>query len=147
MQIIDQIIKIVSVFILAIFTYIVLTSLLISGLSSNSLLIIKDFIVNLFTLRIFDEERFIGIIILLVGMPAIIINYLSKIISIKLNFFILPIISILLLFIFSIIYLIFFKFEESMDFGLGMILYLGTALIFQIFFSLTISFLRLFKKR
>lgn len=92
--------------------------------------------------RILENSFEIGALILLVGIPAIVINYLSKIFPIKYNFIILPIISFPLVFLLAIIHAI--NFEDTSDMkGLAMALYIGTSIIFLIIFSLVISFIRL----
>lgn len=109
-----------------------------------------EIIGNLFreflTLEIFKNKFFLGILIFLVGMPAVIINYFSKKLTRKLNFIILPIFAIALVLIFSFIHVLFFKDSGDMK-GLALAIYMGMAIIFQIIFSITVSIFRVFLKK
>lgn len=144
----NKIIETFIIFILSIFVYIILVTLLFSGFNvKNWFIIISGLTTSIFTLK-FEDPSSVGAVIFLVGVTASIINYFSKIFPPKLNFLILPIISILLVFLFAIIPYSLFPLEErgGMGAGLAMALYMGTAIIFQIIFSFIISIKIILKK-
>lgn len=96
--------------------------------------------------KIFENSFEIGALILLVGLPSVIINYFSKKITPKkYNFILLPIISLPLVFFFSVIHGIFFEDTSDMK-GLALALYIAMSFIFLVIFSLIMSLFRLHKK-
>lgn len=147
MQLRNKIIEVFTVFVSSIFVYIVLLASLSSDGGIKSWLVrIIELTTNIFTLKFIEDPYFIITIVLLVGVTSVIINYFSEIFPTRLNFLILPIVSVLLVLLFGIILPFFSVDSGSMGEGLAMALYMGLAIVFQVIFSLIISFRRIFKK-
>lgn len=142
----NKFIRTISLFIFAILIFIIGIPFIFSGFDIAALFIVLQNIFNdIFTLEISENSFEIGALILLVGIPTVIINYLSKIFSSKFNFILLPIISFLLVFLLGIIHMIIFKDTSDMK-GLAIAVYSGASIIFLVIFSLIISFIRLRRK-
>ena len=138
-------------FISSILSFIVLIASITSGGGAGNwfmrwLIRISELTKGVFTFGVDEDQYFKGTIILLIGVISIIINYFSKIFPAKLNFLILPLISIFLVLLFGVIFPIFSQNRGSMEEGLAIALYMGTAIVFQIIFSLVVSLKSILKR-
>ncbi len=136
-------------FIFIIFLYNLLLIIIFPNLENETRLnILKNFFKNIFNLNF--SPQYIIMLILFIGLPALIIKWMSKILSNKFNFFVLPILIIIAtLFIFPFIHILIFSYSDYEIKILENILnfYIITSSFFELILVFIIATLRMRQRK
>lgn len=140
----------IVLFVVAILLYVILIALIFPNPEVGRFGATRELVLSIFSGEIFSFHGFFVVLVLFVGIPPLIVRWVSGLLSNKLNFILLPILIVItLLFMLPLIYLIIFETGAVAPTRLGQILsfYAITATVFQVGFGFVVAGLRMWERK